>query len=45
LDALVVVGLGFLLGFLGILKVRPSDTGSGEAFAALAAAVVGIGGA
>jgi hypothetical protein len=43
--ALVVVGLGFLIGFLGILKVRQSDTGSGEAFAALAAAVVGIGGA
>jgi hypothetical protein len=43
--ALVAVSLGFLLGFLGILKVRPTDTGSGEAFAALAAAVVGIGGA
>jgi preprotein translocase subunit SecY len=40
-----VVFLGFVLGFTGIRLVNPSDTGSGSAFAALAAAVVGIGGA
>jgi len=36
---------GFALGFAGICLIRPTDTGSRSAFAALAAAVVGIGGA
>jgi hypothetical protein len=44
-EGLFVVILGFALGFAGILLVHPDDSGSGEAFAALAAAVVGVGGA
>lgn len=40
---LLVVLLGFSLGFVGL--VRAPESGTGEAFAAIAAALVGIGGA
>jgi hypothetical protein len=43
-EGLVVVFVGFVLGFGGYL-LRATDPGSASAFAALAAAVVGIGGA